>query len=264
MVNQIFKNKRFTMPPKKKSGITAEFLADKYERQGLSVAEIAKDVGCSKDLVYHYLKKYSIKKRSKVIDLTGKRFHAFVVVSLLRIENSRALWLCKCDCGKTFESTSSEIKKRKSCGCRIIDGTITHGMTNSRPYRIWRGMKTRCDNPNAINYDLYGGRGISYDPRWSRFDLFWDDMKDGYNKKLTLDRADANGNYCKQNCRWATTKEQSLNKNSSHKILCDGESKTVTEWAELFGINRGTLFSRVKTARDESSVIKNLKLEMEN
>ncbi len=190
------------MPAIKRSGITAEFLVEKYEKQRMSVSEIAEMVKCSNDLVYHYLKKYGIKKRPKITDLSGQRFHAFVVKSLLRIENSRAVWLCKCDCGTLFELSSSQIKTRKSCGCIQNTGATTHGMSNSRPYNIWRGMKTRCDNSHAINYDSYGGRGIGYDPAWAQFQHFWADMRCGYTEGLTLDRIDVNGSYCKNNCRW--------------------------------------------------------------
>lgn len=251
------------MSAPKLSGITAAFLAEKYERQRLSVAEIANGAGCSRDLVYHYLKKYGIKKRSKIKDISGKRFHAFVVESLAGIENKRAVWVCRCDCGERFTATSSQIGLLKSCGCRANAKNITHRMAETRPYNIWRGMKTRCDNPNAINYARYGGRGIHYDDAWKKFVPFWKDMQEGYADGLTLDRIDSDGQYCKQNCRWITPKEQSMNTRSNHLVSCDGESKTVTEWAEELGVKRSTLFSQLVSANNESDVIKKLKPPLE-
>ena len=58
----------------------------------------------------------------------------------------------------------------------------------------------------------YGGRGISYDPRWESFEVFWEDMSEGYSEHLELDRIDPNGNYCKENCRWVGRSLQSYNK----------------------------------------------------
>lgn len=82
----------------------------------------------------------------------------------------------------------------------------------SRPYRIWANMKSRCSNPNSINYKYYGGRGIKVHEDWYIFDNFWRDMKNNYRNHLTLDRINNGGSYEPNNCRWATHKEQALNR----------------------------------------------------
>lgn len=88
----------------------------------------------------------------------------------------------------------------------------THGHSQRTPtYTTWAGMKERCNNPNKDNYMYYGARGISVCERWNKFENFLEDMGERP-PGLTLDRRDPNGNYEKDNCRWATSQEQGKNK----------------------------------------------------
>lgn len=80
-------------------------------------------------------------------------------------------------------------------------------------YNAWRGMKSRCLNKNLLHYKDYGGRGITICDEWlNSFPKFYEDMGDKPSPDLSLDRADNDGNYCKDNCRWATAKEQTNNR----------------------------------------------------
>lgn len=88
----------------------------------------------------------------------------------------------------------------------------THKMSSTRIYSVWCDMKKRCSCPNRKGYQNYGGRGITYDPKWSTFEGFYEDMKEGYSDDKTLERKDVNGDYCKENCEWITREEQARNK----------------------------------------------------
>jgi len=169
---------------------------------------------------------------ARIKNLLGQRFGLLVVAEYAGLSHDKkATWKCICDCGveKVILSRSLKFGSSKSCGCVrkenaaiAVAKTLTvHGKTsggNSKIYRIWSNMMTRCGNPKASNYKYYGGRGISVDKRWHSFLSFYQDMgecPDG----LTLDRIDVNGNYSKENCRWADWATQCANKRKNIKSL---------------------------------------------
>lgn len=89
-----------------------------------------------------------------------------------------------------------------------------HGLAKTRIWYIWRDMRNRCRNTNCVDYHYYGGRGIAVCPEWDEsFMRFYTwAMSSGYTSDLTLDRIDVNRNYEPCNCKWATRKEQALNR----------------------------------------------------
>ena len=104
-----------------------------------------------------------------------------------------------------FQNGNSLWKLRKS--------TAKHGMSRTKLYRAWSDMKNRCDCQNNLFYYRYGGRGITYCHDWKEFEPFMEwALANGYSDDLTLDRIDNDGNYCPENCRWATQQQQALNK----------------------------------------------------
>lgn len=155
---------------------------------------------------------------NRYVDLTGQRFGRLVVVSYSHSKCGQTYWECNCDCGnKTIVQRASLIKGyTKSCGCYNADKQKTHGMTKTRIYQIWSNMKARCDRKNCPAYKDYGGRGIKIYNNWYDFSEFYKwSSANGYNENLTIDRIDVNGNYCPENCRWVSMKEQRLNKRDS-------------------------------------------------
>lgn len=107
-------------------------------------------------------------------------------------------------------------------------------------------MKSRCNNKNDVNYKNYWWRGITYCDRREEFENFYDDMYDKYFDWSTLDRIDVDWNYCKQNCRRATYKQQSNNKRNNKKLKIDWKTKTVAEWLEFYSMDWRTYYTRVR------------------
>lgn len=111
-------------------------------------------------------------------------------------------------------------------------------------FDAWRHMRRRCDSTKDAMYYRYGGRGISYDPRWNLFANFITDMGPrpaGHE----LDRVDNDGHYCKANCRWATRVENQNNKGNNRRVEFRGATLTITELSRVVGMNESTLYDRI-------------------
>lgn len=127
-------------------------------------------------------------------------------------------------------------------------GATTHMETKTRLHKIWEGMHDRCGRKGHSYYKNYGGRGISVCPEWGDYKTFKDwAMENGYSDRLTIDRVDVNGNYCPENCRWATMREQQNNKRTNHIVCLGAISHTISEWSEMLGIGKTTIRNRLKS-----------------
>lgn len=125
-------------------------------------------------------------------------------------------------------------------------GQKTHGLSKHRLFHIWIGMKQRCENPNSQLYKLYGLRGITVCEEWHDFPTFFKwAMTHGYSEELSIDRVNVNGNYCPDNCRWATNVEQQRNKRNNRLLEYDGQTRCLSEWAILTGISASTIWLRL-------------------
>jgi hypothetical protein len=193
----------------------------------------------------------------KLVDRRGEKYTRLTVVE--RVPNAsktdtNARWLCKCDCGKVVIAYGQDLAKGKfkSCGCLNAERIRKHGMARTKVYKVWKSMKTRCDNPNQNGYHNYGGRGIYYDPTWSDFENFYRDMgdppKDSRKRggKITLERLDNEGPYSKANCAWKPLKDNLNNKRNNVTITALGETLTYAQWAERLGVSWYCIRDRIE------------------
>lgn len=107
-------------------------------------------------------------------------------------------------------------------------------------------MRQRCNNKNLAQYKDWGGRGITYDPRWESFENFLADMGEPP-PGLTLDRRDNDGNYTKENCRWATPGVQRRNSRRIRLVTWQGETHCVKDWAQKLGLGTSQLMLRLRS-----------------
>lgn len=178
------------------------------------------------------------KKKYDIEEMLGASYNRITITGEIRETGKDREFTYVCVCGNTGKAKPSHLVNGnvKSCGCLHREKSIenlkqallspeigknsTHGMSGTRPHRIWVGMKTRCDNERAREYSDYGGRGISYCHKWKTFEGFWEDMKEGYSDDLTIDRVDTNGNYEKSNCQWSTYSEQAHHRRKRKGSSC--------------------------------------------
>lgn len=118
----------------------------------------------------------------------------------------------------------------------------------------WSGMKQRCKNPKDPSSKRYGGRGISFDPRWEVFENFLSDMGERP-KGTTLDRIDNDKDYSKENCRWATSTQQ-MNNTSKNVFMTYGDSTmTISQWSRKVNIPTNVIQWRIKKGWSISDVL---------
>ncbi len=194
-----------------------------------------------------------------VDNLEGKKFGLLTVGTLSHKDKYGQLhWNVVCDCGtKKTVAASNLRRKTRSCGCvknrKTSERMKTHGMSKSAIYRIWKGIHSRCYIKTATGYENYGGRGIKVADEWHTFEQFYKDMGDRPSPRHSIDRIDVNGWYGPKNCKWATRKEQGLNKRTNTLITADGETMCVTEWAQRINVSESAIRSRIKRGWDLKS-----------
>lgn len=194
-------------------------------------------------------------------DITGQKFGRLTAVRFSLRKKNNYYWefLCECEKKKTIERGSVVHNRIRSCGCLLKESSrerckklfTKHKMYDSRFYSIFYGIKTRCNNPLERNYKNYGGRGIKL--LWNSFEQFKDDMYRSYfehtkefgEKNTQIDRIDVNGNYCKENCRWVSLKEQARNKRNNRIFFFRNKKRCLVELSEEFNIKRTTLGDRI-------------------
>jgi len=186
----------------------------------------------------------------KLNELKGLKFGEWTIIEFVRVgvEHQKIVKV-KCSCGKIKDVYLSTIKSgaSKSCGCKI-KRKIKHGLSKSKLYGVWNGMKHRCYNTNFRQYKDYGGRGIQIDPIWRKdFNSFkyWA-IRNGYKNGLELDRINNNKDYCSTNCRWVTHTENNRNKRDNRWVEFNSEKRLLIELCEIYSMNYKTVENRIK------------------
>ena len=182
--------------------------------------------------------------------LTVKHFHGYT-------KNASKLWLCECECGNTTVVSTHRLVSghTKSCGCLHKDllklRLTTHGGTKDRLFNVWWDVKRRCEKEYDKNFNQYGGRNIQICDEWKDYAVFrkWA-INNGYDEyakygECTLDRIDVNGNYCPENCRWISMKEQRFNCQNTVYVEINGNKYTLLQLSEMYNLPRKILYGRI-------------------
>lgn len=177
-------------------------------------------------------------------DITGQKFGRLTVVEFAyKGKGNRAVWRCVCDCGNVTYVPGKSLRSgnTKSCGCMSIDHSTerivalntTHGLSDSRIYRVWNQIHRRCEYEKSVSWQYYGGKGVTVCDEWKDFEQFCDwAMENGYEDGLTIDRIDYNKGYSPENCRWVSYHDQAANRSSTRLITCRGLTMCKSDWTK--------------------------------
>ncbi len=184
----------------------------------------------------------------KRMQLSGLVFGRLAVLGAAGIADYRSLWECACYCGKSVIVSGKDLKSgnTRSCGClrRENQPNRTHGKTETREYRIWTNIKTRCLNVGTPAYKHYGGRGIRICKRWElSFEAFLTDM--GLSNGLSIERRDNEKGYSPGNCYWATQEQQQNNRRNNRLYELNGEALTIRGWSNKCGVSYSVIAQRL-------------------
>ena len=194
-------------------------------------------------------------------DLTGRRFGRLVVLSMCpHVAGEDVRWNCRCDCGAELSVSGHSLRRgrTKSCGCyqreratELGKSLALHGGKGTRLYELWKGVRSRCNNPTHKSYSTYGGSGIKMCHEWDDFTAFRDwAYENGYDDNAekfscTLDRIDRAKGYSPDNCRWVDMKTQSRNTSRNIRVEYQGKSYIAKDLAEKFGIDYHAFIHRL-------------------
>lgn len=194
---------------------------------------------------------------NKIFYVEGELVGTCIYLGDSHVKNGRRYAHFKCKCGNEFITTIQKIKSghTKSCGCDLVSHLIsinkTHGMANSVEYITWGAIKQRCSNPNVPCFKRYGKRGIGISKEWfNSFETFFKDMGPKPSPDHSIERIENSKSYSKENCKWATPKEQANNRRSTIKLFYRGETLSVKQWCERLNLPYSAIIQRVNANWD--------------
>lgn len=207
----------------------------------------------------------SMNKKNRILSRDIKGGMTFGKLTLIKNTNpneqrfSKIIWECQCECGNKITSSAKSLRagRRKSCGCLRSEnsGRRKHGQgtkgKETPEYKTWMNILSRCGDAPCVKrvntYKNYSARGIFVCERWKNsFAAFYEDMGIRPSKDHSIDRINNNDGYYKENCRWATDKEQCNNRRFNLLITIDGVEKTLQEWSDSYKIKSSLVSKRLK------------------
>lgn len=173
------------------------------------------------------------------IDLQGKEIKNILFIGYI----AKGFWKVKYTCGCFGKLTKTLAEKAKTGKCfscynryaKVL--TEKHGYSRrkgSEPtYNSWLNMRRRCYDEKNNRYKYYGAKGVTVCERWKNsFENFLEDMgkaPDG----CSIERINLEEGYNKNNCKWATVKEQANNKTNNILISKGDETMSLRHWCEI-------------------------------
>ena len=214
-----------------------QFLKDNCQK--MTCSEIASKIGRTTKSTQHKYLQLGLEKRKakigeivndwKIVDIYNQ-YNGSQNVSMAKIEST---------INNKEKTVRLSILSNNQIGNPVvkrpdtIERNTTHGKSRDPLYGTWNGMIARCSNVKHVSYDNYGGKGVKVCNEWTSFDTFfkWANFS-GYEEHLTLDRIEGDGDYCPENCRWATKIEQSINRRTTNHLTITAfeETKHIIEW----------------------------------
>lgn len=190
----------------------------------------------------------------------GSVYGRLTVIGFAGSKKNQRCWNCRCVCGVEIVASSAKLRagKKLSCGCLQRESITKHMACGTALYHCWEAMNQRCYNSNNPGFPGYGGRGIKVCDRWrNSFVSFADDVGPRPTPKHSIDRWPSNdGNYEPGNVRWATNREQLLNRRNNIRLTCDETTLLLTEWVERTGIPWCTIYARIQRGWDATKALK--------
>lgn len=199
----------------------------------------------------------------KLIPMTGQFGRWTIIGRSKRVRGTSVLWDVVCQCGNKSAVQGRELRTRVSLSCGCLSRELTsmrtkHGLTESPEYVIWHAAKSRCTNPNNMQYHRYGGAGITFCERWlNDFATFYADMGPRPSRRHSLDRRDGTKGYEPGNCRWATREVQNNNKRTNHFVDYAGRRLTIAQAVRAAGnvVNSSTANGRIQRGWDVARAV---------
>lgn len=190
-------------------------------------------------------------------DIAGQKFGRLTALGPVgKTKHRRVIWLCQCECGKQLAVVYPSLARglTQSCGCLrkeiAADKATKHGLAFHPFYSVWAGIINRCENPDFLRHETWGGRGIRICDEWRHdFPAFLSHIsglahyaEQGY----SIDRIDNSKGYFPGNIRFATPVEQGQNTRRNHLLTYNNKTQCIAAWAKELGIHRSIIHNRLR------------------